>query len=237
MIDIEKNYKNYIRYLKTYIERDGIDALIEWLDTRTDAKIAPASTRYHLSCEGGYIQHSLNVFINLINLLENAKNVYGFEYPKETIAIVALLHDISKVGFYKKIYKNVKNDETGKWEQVASYAVRDDDARLVYATHEENSLYVLNHFIKLTYEEQVAIRYHMGTISETADNFETNRMITAYKKCPLALYLHMADMMSMCIDEDTTDNKDVRKPIVKEEKSTNDGENKELSTELSKERT
>lgn len=213
-MDIELNYKKYVRYLQAYIQREGIENLIAWLDRMSDIKIAPASTKYHLSCEGGLIQHSLNVFIRLIRLLEQEypKKFIGNDeegkeiweetcpYSKETIAIVALLHDISKVNYYKKIFKNVQNQETGIWEKVPSYAVRDEEDRINYATHEENSVYMLSQFIKLTYEEMLAIRYHMGTLDST-EAFAQNRMISAYKHSPLALLLHTADMMAMCIDE------------------------------------
>lgn len=229
MLDIEKNYKSFIKYINTYIQREGVDKLVEWLDTRTDAKIAPASTRYHLSCEGGFIRHSLNVFFNLIAIAENYKTLYGFEYSKETIALVALLHDISKVGFYKKIFKNVKNEETQKWEQVASYAVRDEDARLIYASQEENSIFILQNFIKLTYEEQLAIRYHMGA-TEGTDSFEQSRTMTAFKKCPLAFMLYMADMQAMCVDESNDGVANVRIPVEKAKEEKNDEQGTQLST-------
>ena len=227
MINIESNYKKFIKYLQTYVKRDGIDRFIEWLG-KTDIDIAPASTKYHMSCDGGLVQHSLNVFMRLISLLNNeypttAEGVDTCPYSKESIALVALLHDISKVGYYKKIYKNVKNDETGNWEKVQSYAVKDEDARLLYATHEENSVYILSKFFKLTYDEELAIRYHMGSI-DAEDSFAQNRMLSAYKHCPLALFLHIADMQAMCIDEYTALNNNAeltpQKEVVFDERNT-----------------
>lgn len=205
MINIEKNYNDYFRFLKAYIKRDGIDYLIQWLES-SDIKTSPASTKYHLSCEGGLIAHSLQVFYNLIALIENNKAKYPVlrSYSKEKIAIVALLHDIGKVNTYKTIMKNVRDDATGKWEQVKSYAVKDDTERLIYSQHQENAIFIINQFMKLNYEEALAIRYHMGTTEET-DNFASTRTIAAFKISPLAFYLHIADMQAMLLDEGTND--------------------------------
>ena len=69
MIDVENNYNKFKNYLTRFITRPGIDKFIAWLD-KSDAKIAPASTKYHLSEEGGLIQHSLNVFNRLIRMIK-----------------------------------------------------------------------------------------------------------------------------------------------------------------------
>ena len=213
MIDVARNYNDYIRFLKAYIKRDGIDSLIQWLES-SDIKTSPASTKYHLSCEGGLIAHSLQVFYNLINLLENAKCKYPIldNYSKETIAIVALLHDIGKVNTYKTVMKNVKDDSTGKWVQVNFYAMKDDSERLIFSQHQENALFIINQYMKLEYDEALAIRYHMGTTEET-ENFASTRTLAAFKASPLAFYLHMADMQAMLLDEDTQDFKTWAEPV------------------------
>lgn len=221
MIDVEKNYEQYLKYLSVFVKREGIENLIKWFE-KTDIKTAPASSKYHLSCDGGLIQHSLNVFNRLIGLMNKE---YGepdnFPYSKETIAIVALLHDISKVNFYKPFYRNVQNQETGIWEKVRSFVVRDEEERLNFASHQENSLYLISKFLNLSYEEELAIRYHMGCIDCGVE--ERNRMIYAYKKSPLALLLHLADMEAMCLDEDNEGNRnknDVKEKEINAEQNT-----------------
>lgn len=42
--------------------REGIDKLIAYLKLKTDFFSAPASTRFHSSCPGGLLQHSMNVY-------------------------------------------------------------------------------------------------------------------------------------------------------------------------------
>lgn len=199
-LDIERNYEKYRAYVSKYITRPGTDKFLAWLD-KSDAKTAPASTKYHLSCEGGLIQHSLNVFTKLIQL---TKMEYGDDcpYSNETLALVALLHDISKINFYKIDSKNVKNEQ-GQWEKVPYYTVRDDDDRLIYGSHSENSVYMVKKFFNLSYEEELAILYHMGGMDTTEDKITSKNVIQAFKKSELALLLHTADMFATCIvDED-----------------------------------
>ena len=120
----------------------------------------PASARYHLACEGGLCERGLNVY-QLPGGLPPAgagPELYGLEYSEESVAVVALLHDLCKVGCYKKTFRNVKDDATGKWEKVPSYQFDDP---LPYG-HGEKSVYIANGFIRLTREEAMAIRWHMG---------------------------------------------------------------------------
>ncbi len=195
-MNIEKNYKLYKKYLVSYIERDGIENFIKWLDN-TDAWQAPASTKYHLCEKGGFIQHSLNVFNRMIRLItEEWGDIENCPYNKETIAFVSLLHDVSKIDFYDVYFKNVK-DEHGQWIQVPTYTVRDESSRLIYGEHEENSLYILRQFFNISYEEALAIRWHSGC---TSDN-SLGKAMEAFRSSRLALLLHIADMQATCIDE------------------------------------
>lgn len=60
VIDTKKNAAKFYKVVETYIKRDGINDLMDWLGS-TDFFEAPASTRFHGSYEGGLCQHSLNV--------------------------------------------------------------------------------------------------------------------------------------------------------------------------------
>lgn len=207
-IDIDANYDLFKSYITNFITRDGVDRFIKWLDS-SDAKTAPASTRYHLSCEGGYIQHSLNVFTRLISLIQLEYMDSECPYSNETIALVALCHDVSKINFYDIKYRNIKNSETGEWESVPYYNVRDAKNRFIFGTHSENSLYILRTFFKLSYEEELAILHHMGCFDTSELTAPAKNMMDAYKTSKLALLLHTADMLATCIDE--LDNPDIDK--------------------------
>ena len=180
--------EEFIEIFKTYITRDGADKLLDYLCNKSDFFTAPASARYHGSYEGGLCEHSLNVYHCLVDYLQRdrVQELYGLEYSDESIAIVALLHDLCKIGCYKKSFRNVKNEATGQWEKVPSYTFDDP---LPYG-HGEKSVYIVNGFIRLTREEAMAIRWHMG-FSGTED---TRLVGQALRQYPLAFALHTADM-------------------------------------------
>ena len=152
--------EEFIEIFKEKITRPGADALLNYLENKSDFFTAPASARYHLACEGGLCEHSLNVYHCLVDYLqrERVQELYGLEYSEESVAVVALLHDVCKVGCYKKGFRNVKNDATGQWERVPTYTFDDP---LPYG-HGEKSVYIVNGFIRLTREEAMAIRLLPG---------------------------------------------------------------------------
>lgn len=171
-----------IELLKS-IDREGIDKLISFLD-KTDFYIAPASTRFHGSYEGGLVEHSIKVYEILADKVAKSQ----LEIEDNTIKIVALLHDICKLNYYKVEYRNAKN-KNGDWEKVPYYTV---DDTIPYG-HGEKSVMMLSEFISLTNEEKYAIRWHMG-FTEPKELYST--IGAAYKKYPLALLLFEADLES-----------------------------------------
>lgn len=166
--------EEFIQLLKE-IDREGMDKLIEFLE-HSDFFIAPASTRFHGSFEGGLLEHSMKVY-------EILKEKAG---DSDSVRIIALLHDICKANFYKVDYRNAKN-ELGVWEKVPYYTV---DDTIPYG-HGEKSVMMLSEFIKLTPEEKYAIRWHMG-FTEPKELYTTIGI--AYKKYPIALLMHEADL-------------------------------------------
>ena len=180
--------EKFIDIYRTNIKREGADKLLEYLlSGKSDFFTAPASTRYHGAYEGGLCEHSMNVYHCLRSYLERerVKDEYGLEYSDETIAIVALLHDICKVNLYKTSKRN-KKDETGKWVEVPFYEYNDT---LPYG-HGEKSVYIISGFMRLSREEAMAIRWHMGFSGEE----NVNTIGKALEMYPLALATNIADM-------------------------------------------
>lgn len=165
------------------INRDGMDNLINFIE-KTDFYTAPASTRFHGSYEGGLLEHSMKVYEILKHKVSNS--IIDIQVSEDTLKIVALLHDICKVNFYKVDYRNAKNEQ-GVWEKVPYYTVDD----LIPYGHGEKSVMMLTEYIKLTSEEKYAIRWHMG-FTEPKEQYNT--LSIAFKKYPLALLLHEADL-------------------------------------------
>ena len=193
-IDINTNAARFSSlYLGCAAGRPGAEEFLEWL-SGPDCFTAPASTRFHLSEPGGLCQHSLNVYGRMIQLVravcpDDAANM------ERTAGIVSLLHDVCKAGFYGTEMRN-KKDESGKWIQVPFYTV---DDKFPYG-HGEKSVFLIERFMRLTTEEAVAIRWHMGGFDESVRGGSYS-VGAAYDKYPLALLLHMADMMASHFDE------------------------------------
>ena len=166
--------EEFIALLKQ-VDREGMDNLIDFLN-RSDFFEAPASTRFHGCYNGGLLEHSMKVYEILKTKTEDS----------DSVKIIALLHDICKANFYKVDYRNAKNEQ-GVWEKVPYYTV---DDTIPYG-HGEKSVMMLSEFIKLTPEERYAIRWHMG-FTEPKELYTT--IGQAYKKYPIALLVHEADL-------------------------------------------
>ena len=197
------------RFLEVYtscVARPGADKFLEWLK-KTDFFTAPASTRYHLCEPGGLVTHSVHVYERLRALYiaekaldsekagttDSAAGAELSDQEAETLAICGLLHDICKVNFYKHGTRNVKNEETGKWEKVPCYTIED---QLPYG-HGEKSVYIISGFMRLSREEAMAIRWHMGPWQDG----EKQDAGAAFSKFRLAVLTHIADMQATYLDE------------------------------------
>ena len=180
--------QQFIDIYRQNIPRQGNVELLNFLENKSDFFTAPASTRFHLACEGGLVKHSLNVFQLL------SQNC-GDEQA-ESIAICGLLHDICKVNYYKVSLRNVKNEKTGQWEKQPYYQVDDS---FPYG-HGEKSVYMIESFMKLKAPEAMAIRWHMGGFDDTvkAGNYSISH---AYERFPLAVKLHVADLTATYLVE------------------------------------
>ena len=180
------NKERFIEIYKKNITREGADKLLEYLlSPASDFFSAPASARFHSSYEGGLLDHSLNVYDCLCDYLsrERVRDVYGLDYSDESIAIVALLHDLCKVNFYVESTRNVK--ENGVWVAKPYYTI---DDQLPYG-HGEKSVYIASGYMRLTRDEAFAIRYHMGF----SGDYDKRDVGNAFAKFPLAVALSFAD--------------------------------------------
>ncbi len=192
--ELEMNQEKFIEIFNKYITRDGAGNLLDWLIS-SDFFTAPASSKFHSAYEGGLCEHCLNVFDRYVRLLTME---YGDDFTSkismESVAIIALLHDVCKVDFYKVDYRNVKVD--GQWVQVPYYTIED---KLPYG-HGEKSVYIVGSFIKLTREEAMAINWHGGGFDDRVKG-GSYALADAYYKFPNAMIFHTADMMATYLDE------------------------------------
>lgn len=193
-IDVEKTREEFVSIYEDNIKREGAKELLDWLK-KSDFFTAPASTKFHSAIEGGLCLHSVNVYHRFKRLLElEYGNKREEVITNESIAIMALLHDICKVNCYKVDYKNVKVD--GEWTKQPFYIY--DDA-LPYG-HGEKSVYMISGFMKLTREEALAINWHMGGYDKRVVGGDYS-IANAYYTYPTAVILHLADISATYLDE------------------------------------
>ena len=192
--------EEFIEIYRENIRRDGADALLDYLEHKSDFFTAPASARFHGAYAGGLCEHSVNVYHCLTAYLERerVKELYGLEYPAESAALVSLLHDVCKTGCYREGSRNVKGPD-GKWQAVPTFFYEDP---LPYG-HGEKSVYIVNGFIRLTREEAMAIRWHMGGFDDAVRG-GSFAVSDAYNTYPLAVKLHIADLTATYLMEQGT---------------------------------
>ena len=191
------NIKRFKKIVTENIERDGIENLMEWLEHETDFFTAPASTRYHGSYEGGLFEHSLNVYDRLVWEMENTVGEGWQElYSPESIAIIALFHDLCKIDRYI-ITEKWRKDENGDWEAYEAYEYNKEKAEM---GHGAQSVFYLQKFIQLTEMEAQAIFWHMGAY-DLSPYASLAACSETFKWNPLAFLTHRADMAATYVTE------------------------------------
>lgn len=184
--------EKFINILKdTCSNRFNVEKVINYLETKTDFFIAPASTKFHLAYESGLLEHSLNVYEALNSLCE----LYSENTDKSTIAIISLFHDLCKANYYKKEQKWVK--EASGWVSTEVYTIEDE---LPLGHGEKSIIMLLNMDIKLSNEEMMAIRWHMSGFDSSFKGGDVS-LNSAYNKSNLVALLQCADILASKILE------------------------------------
>ncbi len=173
------NKEEFLKILRS-VDRPGIEELISWLES-TSFFEDPASSRFHGNWKGGLCEHSLQVYKEFVSLTNR---------DDDTVKIACLLHDVCKIGNYNIVTKNVKNKETGKWEEVEAYEGIDDGFPF---GHGEKSVMYLVPFISLSVEELLMIRWHMGPYEGEK---KWRDLELAQQKYISVLYIHVADCLA-----------------------------------------
>lgn len=143
-LDISMNIQDCGQRLRKCLrlcQREGMKELCAFLE-KTDYYIAPASTRFHLSCEGGLAKHHWNAVWNLFQL-----NIqFRLKLSLESVIIIGALHDACKIQLY-----HLLSDGTYKC-----------DKEVLKRGHGILSVERVSKFITLTDCERDAILYHMN---------------------------------------------------------------------------
>ena len=140
---------------------------------------APASTKYHGNYEGGLFDHSFAVMTSLMDL--SVKN--GLKWQRACSPfLVGIFHDLCKIDNYTPIIDPTDGEVTYQYNTNTALKGHGDKSVMMLASH-----------IRLTEEEVMCIRYHMGAFT---DKEEWNDYTRAVKNYPNVLWTHQADMIA-----------------------------------------
>ena len=167
----------------------AFERFIDFLESETEWLRAPASTRFHLAVPGGLLEHSLNVAETMLTM----KTMLAPELSSESCVLVALFHDLGKVGMPGKPYYLPNPSRWYVENRGIAYIVNRD---LVHLDVPTRSLFLLAQHITLSDEEAQAIRYHDG------QHVPENQSV-AHRESKLTLLLQYADNWSGEILEET----------------------------------
>ena len=186
------NREHFIEKLKS-TKREGIENTIAELEG-LGFFAAPASSRFHLNCEGGLVEHSMNVCNVALDIREvmiaRDPSLAG-KLPIDSIIIAALLHDTCKADIYKPAIKKQKN-KLGIWEPVQGYDVEYSNFPLGHG--EKSVIVLLRAGLKLTDDEIMTIRWHMHAWDLPFQSPDIKGNFQAAKAaCPLLSLIQAAD--------------------------------------------
>lgn len=189
------NKDRFIELLRS-TGREGVNEVIDELESLGFFE-APASTRFHLNCEGGLLEHSLNVCDTALAVREVmiAKDESLRDLlPKDSVIIASLLHDTCKADIYKRVMKKRKN-AFGVWEDVPGYDV--DYSNFPMGHGEKSVIVLLCCGLALTDDEMMAIRWHMTAWDLAFQSPEMKGNLNQAKEiCPLLTLIQAADGLS-----------------------------------------
>lgn len=177
----------YLAYDDSIAEKIS-ERAIKWLES-TDFYRAPASTKYHECEPSGLIKHTLKV----IDKITELSAIYTYEKVNLGEAILAAIcHDFCKINKYEPYHKNVKNEQTGVWEQELSYKYKKSDIPL---GHGVTSMFIAMKLFHLTTEQAAAIRWHMNEYNVC--DAEKQDLMDANEKFRMVTMLQTADRLSI----------------------------------------
>lgn len=215
-IDIQQNKEKFIQLLES-TNREGVDKVISWLKSdKCDFFTAPASSRFHGNYTGGLCEHSLNVYKAAIYMRDNVMGLshkYAESINKictdESIILCALLHDICKANLYDeeiRVFKDENAPIGNQWKHYKTYLINDKFPM----GHGEKSVFMIQTLgLKLTGEEALAIRHHMGIwdVGAVMSEYLKHAYNQTMNTVPLAVLIALSDAFASYTMEDMIDPK------------------------------
>lgn len=204
---VDEVFKMFNEQKKLFVEntlravnREGMEAVLTFLST-SDFYSAPSSMNNHSNYQNGLLDHSILVY-SLATKMRDAMIAMdpsiAQRIPQESVVVSTLLHDICKCYFYIASMKNKKN-ENGEWVSYVGYTIQD---RFPIGHGEKSVIMLQDLGLKMTPEEMLAIRYHMGCWDGSMNTNDVRYAhFRAIEMAPLIVLLQNADYMASLVFE------------------------------------
>ena len=140
---------------------------------------APASTKYHGNYEGGLFDHSLSVAKHLVGLTERLELKWK---DCRSPYLVGIFHDLCKIDLYRHPVKDTIYIG-GKKQSIFDELSWEHNPNTLLKGHGDKSVMLLSQFYKLTEEEVLCIRYHMGAFTDSPSGTITPEPSTSILMC------------------------------------------------------
>lgn len=171
ILDGVQTFKRWLEYANLDLFPDEKNDFFSWL-VKNGYFSQPASSKFHGNTYCGLFEHSVEVANRLADYTERL----GLKWQRpESPMVVGYFHDLCKTSDYifneqKQVYVHAHN--------------------CLLRGHGEKSVMLLATKMRLTEEEMLCIRYHMGAYN--SDEWE--QFDLAIRRYPNVLYTHTADM-------------------------------------------
>ncbi len=182
----EKITENYNKFESLCEKLGGRSEPIKKMLTDLGDRLAlcPASGKieFHSCFPGGLVDHSLRVLQNAYKLMK----VYDLDFPKESIILSCLFHDLGKVGDMTQDYYVPQSSDWHKSKGM----LYEHNSHLKYMSVPHRSIFLLQHYgVRLTHDETLAILLNDG-------QYVPENKAYAMREPYMSMIVHQADAFS-----------------------------------------
>ena len=137
--------------------------------------------------------HSLSVAKHLVGLTERLELKWK---DCRSPYLVGIFHDLRKIDLYRHPVKDTIYI-SGEKQSIFDELSWEHNPNTLLKGHGDKSVMLLSQFYKLTEEEVLCIRYHMGAFTDKSEWNDYTRAVNLY---PNVLWTHQADMLASHVE-------------------------------------
>ena len=194
---LQENYNWLVEFIKNNFKDERQESLLKlYHDIQQFVIVAPGSGYefFHSAYVGGYIVHVKNVIRATHGVMKLwAAMGYEFNFTIEEAMMVALNHDLGKVGSPELEHYLPSEDA---WKQKRGILFS-SNPKEQYMKVQDRSMFLLQRYkVDLTEHEFLGIKLHDGAYEDANKSYLNSFNDENQLKCDLPLIIHHADMLA-----------------------------------------